>query len=746
MYRLLTRWQGRLPFRTLALLLVAASSIPLLIFSGLVLRRLVQEQRASHEHALLEFARAQSMIVERELGGSIRALLALAESPTLDDRSLAAFQETATRVVSTQRSWLAVVLLTTAGEQLMNTSRPFGVALGPAVEPASVAEVVRSGGAVVGTVKRGSLGRLAFPVRVPVTRGGALQFVLTAVVSPEALVGAVMGQASPNEEWSRTIIDSAGVVAVRTRGSERFVGQPVRPSVMARVTGVPDVLIRDTALDGEQVYAAFSRGAEYGWRSAVAVPTAAFDSPVRRTIVALAGFSALALTMTGWAAYLVAGRLSHDLREAANAAGMLARGEHPVLGSSGSSEIVQLGASLERSAALLSERERERDEHLARAEDARRGAEDAGRAKDAFMAMLGHELRNPLSPIVSALELLKRRPGVWSREHDVIARQAQHLSRLVNDLLDVSRIARGKVELEYDMVELHTVVQHAIETIRPLIDEQRHHLQVDAPDAGCAVYGDVGRLEQVVANLLNNAARFTPPGGIITVSVRREDGSLVLTVTDTGKGIDAELLPAVFDLFVRGSGTIRRRESGLGLGLTLVRQLVQLHGGTVAAYSAGPDQGSTFTVRLPVPTPQAATRIPPRRLALPPAPSLRILVVDDNYDAADMLAAVLRAQGHQVLTAYDNIAAIDLAQSFLPQLALLDIGLPVMDGYELAAQLHRVLGDRRPGCIAVTGYGQEHDRVRSLREGFLAHFVKPVNIELLAATVRGYARKRSSHT
>jgi signal transduction histidine kinase len=267
--------------------------------------------------------------------------------------------------------------------------------------------------------------------------------------------------------------------------------------------------------------------------------------------------------------------------------------------------VASLGEALERSAELLRSRERERDEHLARAESARFEAEAANRSKDEFLAMLGHELRNPLSPIVTALEILRLRGEVPEREMGILQRQVRHVTRLVDDLLDVSRITRGKVEIRKEPIELSAAVDKGIEMAGPLLDERRHELTVEVPTDGLEVHGDPVRLSQVVANLLTNAARYTEPGGHIAVRAWREGEEVTLSVTDDGQGISEELLPRVFDLFVQGPRSIDRREGGLGIGLTLVRSLVALHGGRVEARSDGPGKGSTFLVRLPALAPAA---------------------------------------------------------------------------------------------------------------------------------------------
>lgn len=370
---------------------------------------------------------------------------------------------------------------------------------------------------------------------------------------------------------------------------------------------------------------------------------------------------------------------------------------------------------------------------------ARERAEAASRAKDEFLAMLGHELRNPLSPILTSLHLMDLRGGQdFAREREVIGRQVRHMVRLVDDLLDVSRIASGRVELRKATLELSDVVRAALELVAPLLEQRRHEVSVDVPERGLLVDGDRERLVQVLSNLLNNSAKYTSPGGHIAVRARRAGAQVIVEVSDDGAGIAPELLPKVFDLFVQGKRTLERSEGGLGLGLSLVRSLVQLHGGDVEATSEGLGEGSKLTVTLPAapgesPAPSRlserldSTAIEPRSL----------LLVDDNRDAADSMARALRQAGHEVRVAYDGEAALALVSERLPDVAFLDIGLPILDGYELARRLRRLAQGRTLTLVAVTGYGQKADRERSRHAGFDHHLVKPVAVtELLQLTAR----------
>jgi PAS domain S-box-containing protein len=360
----------------------------------------------------------------------------------------------------------------------------------------------------------------------------------------------------------------------------------------------------------------------------------------------------------------------------------------------------------------------------------------ADRRKDEFLAMLAHELRNPLAPIRTALHLLGQpdAAGADARQaREMVARQVQNLVRLVDDLLDVSRITRGKIQLRVEPLELAAVVGRAVEATRPLIDANRHHLTVALPAEPLWVEGDPTRLEQVFTNLLNNAAKYTERGGSIWVTGERQGGAALVRVRDTGFGIPAAVLPHVFELFTQSDRTLDRSQGGLGIGLTLVKTLVELHGGTVEADSGGPGQGSEFVVRLPLGR-EAGAPAPVTGQAAgagsAPGSPLRVLVVDDNRDAAESLAVLLRLWGHEVRTAHDGQSGLKAACSYRPQFVFLDIGLPGLDGYAVARRLREefAAGMR---LVAMTGYGQEEDRRRSHAAGFDRHLVKPVELESL---------------
>jgi two-component system CheB/CheR fusion protein len=365
---------------------------------------------------------------------------------------------------------------------------------------------------------------------------------------------------------------------------------------------------------------------------------------------------------------------------------------------------------------------------------------EADRRKDEFIATLSHELRNPLAPLRNALFLWRGQPEMAAGERlrEMMTRQVEHLVRLVDDLLEISRVSRGQLELRRERIAINGVVRSAVETSLPLIDEGRHQLSLSLPDADLWIDGDHVRLAQVVSNLLNNSARYTPPGGRIEVRVAAEADEVVLAVRDNGEGIDPEALPRMFDMFTRGDLAKTRSQGGLGVGLALARRLAAMHGGRLEGRSDGPGRGTEMILRLPqaaAPTtvassPCASTRIPA---------GLRVLVVDDNVDGAESLAMILRAMGCDVRTAHDGASALKACEASQPTLVLLDIGMPEMDGFDVSARLR----SRFPACdlriVAVTGWGQEEDRRRTQAAGFDGHLVKPVDpakLEGLLAAIR----------
>jgi signal transduction histidine kinase len=378
---------------------------------------------------------------------------------------------------------------------------------------------------------------------------------------------------------------------------------------------------------------------------------------------------------------------------------------------------------------------------------------EADRHKDEFLAMLAHELRNPLAPIHNAVELMRLKPLsdpqlTWAR--DVIARQLTSLTRLVDDLLDVSRITRGKINLTRETVELEGLIARAVETVHPLMNERRHELTLELPEPGATICGDPTRLTQAIANVLGNAAKYTDAGGKISLVAVMNQSDVEIRIRDNGIGIRPEMLPHVFELFTQLDRTDGRAQGGLGIGLALVRQLVQMHGGSVSAASDGPGKGAEFVIRLPLRNRQAEEEHEPanRTVQTPGASEVaaavaplvaasaeriarRILIADDNNDALESLATLLQLNGHEVFTATNGGTALQCAERQRPEVVLLDIGMPILDGYEVAKRIRQHPWGQRITLVALTGWGQDSDRRRSREAGFDSHLVKPLDLETL---------------
>ncbi len=380
---------------------------------------------------------------------------------------------------------------------------------------------------------------------------------------------------------------------------------------------------------------------------------------------------------------------------------------------------------------------------------ARRQAEqtlrEADRRKDEFLATLSHELRNPLAPIRTAVEVMRLAradPEIVENARTTVERQLMHLVRITDDLLDVARITQGKVELRRERLDVRAVVQTAIEATRPLIDAHGHVLTVDLGRQPITADADYTRLAQVFANLLNNAAKFTPGAGQIRVTAAVENGVANVTISDSGVGVPAEMLPRIFDMFTQLQAHRDRTYGGLGIGLTLAKRLVELHGGAIEARSEGPNRGTTFVVSLPcVPLADRDSATPARSASRPTA-GARVLVADDNADTADMMRVMLGIKGHEVRTAADGVQALELAESFDPDIAFLDIGMPQLDGYETARRIRERLGTRIR-LVALTGWGQDEDKRRSQEAGFDHHLTKPPNPETLDRLIEMCTSKKA---
>jgi signal transduction histidine kinase len=716
--------------RSYLTVLVLAGALPLVVLTGVVAVSLVRQQRAAVDAGLSDTVEALAAVLDNELDGTIKSLQTLATSQRLDDGNLPAFYEYAQRVRDLHH-WTTIGLIDAAGSHLLNVARPLGAPLPDLRDRDYFRQVVATGAPYVSDLLRGrATSTVDVAVAVPVMRDGRLRYVLFAGVSPGGF-SAMFDQQRLPPGAIVSIISRDGLIIARTRDHGQAVGQAVSPAYLAQIRATPQGRAQRMSREGIDFESAFKRLSS-GWTVDFGVPAETVSAPVRRIAWAAAatGTAIVAATL-GLAAFL-AHRMARDIRDLAAVAAGLGRGESPPARPLAVAELDDMWRSLAAADEVLRQRERERAELLASERAARAEAEAASRAKDDFLAMLGHELRNPLGAIAGAVgvvDRLARGDERIARATAVIGRQVQHLSRLVDDLLDVTRVMHGKVYLDRRPLDLGELVQNLATAWRASGRFDRHEVEVHTEPAW--IDADETRMEQVVGNLVGNALKYTPAGGQVRVRVRAHAECAVLEVTDTGVGIPPRLLPAVFDLFVQGDRALDRTQGGLGLGLTLVKALVGLHGGSVQATSDGPGRGTTFTARLPLIPPPAPAE-PRADASAMPGSRRRILLVEDNQDSREMVRLALSLAGHEVHEAPDGPTAVELARTIAPDIAVVDIGLPGIDGYEVARRIRAMPGGKAVRLVALTGYGQAADRLRALEAGFDAHLTKPVTPERLA--------------
>jgi signal transduction histidine kinase/ActR/RegA family two-component response regulator len=714
--------------RTSLILLSLATALPLVVFALLAAAFVVEHENENFVSVAKSRNRAMIAAVDAVLRDTINTLRALSAASSIVDNDLEAFDRVAKQVLATQPYWNNVLLHDAQGHQLANASLPWGTPLpDKPVAPRSIEAAVRTlRPAIDDLTGFGPLlqNRLGVPVRVPVVRDGKVAYVLTAVLDPEALQGILVAQNLP-KGWVSGLVDNNGRLIARVPATPP--GAMASQDYLDHSRAADEGWYRGKTLEGKDTYTAFLRSNLAGWTIGYAVPAALVSGGAVRAAWLMGAGIVLSLAVAAAIGLLLSRRIARPMSKLADAAAVLGAGTRPAKVASTIYEVERLSTALSDAASAIERR----DDEVRRSEAGLRAhAEELRRAnanKSQFLALLSHELRNPLAPLRYGLALLKMRrdPQVDAETQAMMERQVEHLTRLIDDLLDVSRIDRGLLELRRERVAVEGIVKNGIETARPAIEAKQQELVVRLSPEPLYVEGDPVRLSQVVSNLVNNAAKFSPAGGRIEVMARLEDGDAVLSVNDTGIGFSPDQAERIFDMFVQLDPSRSHAAGGLGIGLTIVRSLVEMHGGRIEAQSAGPGTGATFTVRLPrVDAPaQAETLAPSAR----PAHGRRILVVDDNADAADSLAEILRLERFDVGVCYDGARALELARAYRPDVAFLDLNLPSMSGTELAAALRNEPWADGLRLIALTGMGQKSDIEATRAAGFHEHLAKPAS-------------------
>ncbi len=710
--------------RTRLFQLVASTVVPLVILAVVLGSLLTTSEQETFREGALARIRAYMTAVDAELRGHIRAAEALGASRSLED-DLESFYLDAERVLRSQPNWHNVVLATPDGQQVLNLARPFGTDLAATPDMESIRKVVSTGEPAVGNKFFGaSTGQHGVPIRVPVFDAQSrLKYVLTAVIDLHAFGDLIREQDLPSN-WVSALIDATGhfIDRVPALSHEDVASEDLRRAIQGGREG----WFRGLTVEKIDAYTAFKVSAISDWSVGIAIPATIVNAGARHAAWIIVLGTLLSVAIALGFAFFLGRRIAKPISQLAASARALGDGRLPAspLADAGIDELKEVAKALNETAEAISERQAllEREQAALR---------EADRAKDTFLAMLGHELRNPLGAITTAAQVSGiAEPGgeLAAQSQATIERQARHMTRLIEDLLDVSRVTMGKVTLKQEHFELARLANRVIRTWERSDDRRADRVQLTAEQVW--VNADRARIEQVLSNLLDNAAKFSPVNAVLRVTVRQEGEEAVLEVTDPGEGIAPDQLEQVFGLFVQGSEGIARLRGGMGVGLALVKHLVEMHRGTIRAASRGLGHGATFTVRLPATAPATKTDETPS-VRIRALRALRILVTEDNNDARDMMKAMLDFDGHDVRVARDGAETLACLEDWGPDVILMDIGLPDMEGYEVARRIGETEVRRKLKLIALTGYGQIEDERRAYDAGFDLHLVKPVSPDLL---------------
>lgn len=711
------------PLQRRVFLVALAGLVPLAILSFALLISSARDQRdrllRAHDDTMMALLSA----IDSELSNAFASLDVLASSPRLAREDFASLKEEAIELVQRRPSWINVVV-TGANGQVMNARHPQLNAPADMPAEAEVEEVLRTGRPMVGAVQLTPVYRqYAASVHIPYVRNNQVRYVLSARIRPEAILELLTPQ-NIEQPAVIAVFDRNFNTVARTLNHAMSLGQPASPTLLElmRKGGREGIAVTNTH-EGVPVYTIYRQSSGSGWWTAMGIPRSSIDGPVVRSYYLLGG-SLLLSVLLGLATALLVGRtIVLPMRELEQQALLLGSGQVPRMPHTRLPEV-------RRVAVALGAAHDARETAFTREHEARLAAEQASRAKDEFLAMLGHELRNPLAAITNASQIIEKKRAnlddASGAAVTIIGRQSRHLARLTEDLLDAGRVILGKIALSRGPVELAAAVRGSLDGLRGTGLFAGHRVDVEL--APVWVHADATRVDQIVTNLVTNALKYTPRGGSVRIATRRDGASAVITVADTGIGLEPELLTRVFDLFVQGERALDRSQGGLGIGLTLVRRLAELHGGSAEAASGGTGHGATFTLRLP------AIDAPADAPAADASPSQwrhHVALVEDNEDARMSLRMLLEIEGHQVSEAADGVSGVDLVVNDASiDIAFVDIGLPGMSGYATAQGIRSARG-QGIRLVAMSGYGSDQDVERGERAGFDAYIVKPATLERL---------------
>jgi signal transduction histidine kinase/ActR/RegA family two-component response regulator len=742
----------RLRLRTLLALLVLVTTIPIALFAAWLISRSSTQREAMIDRQNIEQARAVIVAVDQELEDVIASLNVLALLDPIDAPDKVRFAEVAERIIPAHRYWESIRLIDLSLRVVASTSGASSST--PLPHPEWATRVIQTRQpAVSPALQEPAGGRWMVTVGVPVVRNGDLKYVLTARLYATAFSEILKRQHAP-PGGVVTLLDDDPKIIARTLNEEKYIGYKPMSEFIARSRDETEGSWRSVTLEGTRSYSAWSRSTLTGWTIGIGLPEEPVVAPVRRSFTALIA-AALGICGAALMLALILGRnIVRGQTAAAEAARALARGERPARFGSHIVETHDLADGLTDAAAILEQRLRERDQAQAEADrhraalldrekSARRAAEALNRAKDEFIATVSHELRTPLNAIfgwVSLLRLGTLDPARQTHALDVIERNTRAQAQLVEDLLDMSRVIQGNVRLCMEPLDLAVVLESSIESLRPTADARRIAISAHTPRGIAVVSGDPGRLQQVVWNILSNAVKFTAPGGRIDASVEARDSEAIVCIADSGEGIAPEFLPHVFDRFRQENAAVTRTHSGLGLGLSLVRHLVELHGGTIQADSDGKGKGAMFSVRLPLlgATPGAPTA------PLPSAPAdlntirdRRVLVIDDDADTRELAAEALTQAGVRVALAASAAEALKTIAAERPDAIVADIGTPLVNGCDFVRQLRADPQLSAIPTVALITFGGAEARDAALTAGFSAYVRMPYDPRTLVALLSG---------